>query len=175
MALMSPITLCEITPWQQLVTSSELAETGSERAGNSHLKSDMENVILLSQQMNLRIWGSMLSKRIRHHDLWKHQIICDLRTERKQLMLTVIHPVFIVDPLTCYEIICYSNWTTGNNKVKSWCGGQSQQAPNNVGVTQDTGWGQGIPGWCSWVCLGNDWANRGQSGFPLLAPALCPH
>lgn len=37
--------------------------------------------------------------------------MCDLRTERKQLllMLTVIHPVFIVDPLTCYEIICYSN------------------------------------------------------------------
>lgn len=46
---------------------------------------------------------------------------------------------------------------------------------NNGGVTQDTGWGQGIPGWCSWVCLGNDWANRGPEWLPLAGTsALSP-
>lgn len=63
---------------------------------------------------------------------------------------------------------------TGNFKVNISCEGHNRPQMT-YGVTQDTGWGQSIPGWCSWVCLGNDWTNRGQSSFPLLAPALCPH
>lgn len=58
MALMPPISLCEITLWQHLAANSELAERGRERADSSCLKSDMENVTLLSKQMSL-ISGSL--------------------------------------------------------------------------------------------------------------------
>lgn len=53
MALMSPSSLCQIASWQRLVASIELEETGNERAGSSHLKNDLEIVILLSQQKRL--------------------------------------------------------------------------------------------------------------------------
>lgn len=69
--------------WQQAVSWQKEAK----RADSSCLKSDMENVILLSQRMNLIswylptqahtsmriLWGSMLSKHIRHHDVKTHQ------------------------------------------------------------------------------------------------------
>lgn len=44
MALMPPVSLCEITLWQHLAGRSELAERGRERADSLCLKSDMVSV-----------------------------------------------------------------------------------------------------------------------------------
>lgn len=69
-----------------------------------------------------------------------------------------------------------SKWISDITTIKkrSWHRGQSQQVPNNGGVTQGTVWGQGIPGSWSWVCLGNDWANRGRVASPCWHQGFVP-
>lgn len=100
--------------WQQTVSWQKEAER--ERVDSSRLKSDMENVILLSQRMKLISWYLPTEADINMRTLWGS-------------MLSKQQPGFIAFPSTCYEIVCYPNWTTDNDMVKSWHGGQSQQSP----------------------------------------------
>lgn len=127
---------CHPSVWNHsLAALGSKQRAGRERADSSCLKSDMENVILLSQWMNLIrwylptqadtktriLWGSMLSKHIRHHmkthpkQLWFMLLSYDLATERKHLILTVIHVAarFYSRPLNIH-------WTHLFPKLNNW-------------------------------------------------------
>lgn len=70
-------------------------------------------------------------------------------------------------PLTYCKIICYPNWTTDNNKVKSWHEGQTQQGPK-----QHRGHaGHGLrPGhsWLMQLGLSGKWLSKqGPEWLPL--------
>lgn len=161
--------------------SPGLAESCGERAGSSHLESDLENVILPGQkneadkppfrgrQNTGPLWGSALSKHVRHHDVWKHIKSFVIRGHKVNSSLggAVIHPVFTVDPplLHIWNHRLFKQISWQQQGKLTW--GHSQQDPNNIRGHAGHRLGPGHS-WLMQLGLSGKWLSKqGPEWLPL--------
>lgn len=168
MILMLPISPCSLAAlvavgWQKRAVREQVAHILGVTWRMLFCRADKSP--FRGRQNTRLLWGSVLSKHITHRDIWKHIKSCVIRGHK--VNRSVIHPVFTVDPLYfIYEIIYYSNWSTGNNKV-NWHRGQSQRDPNNIWGHAGHRLGPGHS-WLMQLGLSGKWLSKqGPEWLPL--------
>lgn len=165
--------------WQRAVSWQKEAERDRvrERTDSSCLMSDRENVILLSQRMNLlscnlpshtQTWESSEDRCCTHSasSYEKH-----IRSRLSPLSYCHREPrcsqVSQDSPLTCNEMVCHPKWIIDNSMVKSWHGGQSQRDPKQQRGHTGHGLGPGHS-WLMQLGLSGKWLSKqGPEWLPL--------